>query len=256
MTLQKMSGWFLGLFVGLAVSQAYAEYRSPNGDALADIMDPATPYRVSATALPTQPLALAPEMTGPPAWMLTSGDSSKASQRASNSYFLTAALSEGAEPWSVARLIREQAATMGPMDSGEQKKPAAEEGEAKSGSSFVAYLWKLLIVMPALGVGLIAFDLRGHRKDDDDDSQGPPVKIYPSRAAKAAVPAPLAALGLDDKCCEEDVKKAYRVRAKNSHPDRGGDSRQFLELQRNFEQAVRFVRAAAVRAAWQSQPAY
>lgn len=52
-------------------------------------------------------------------------------------------------------------------------------------------------------------------------------------------------LGLDDACTEEQVLAAYRERVKSLHPDRGGDLRQFLRLQRHFEQAMHLARARA-----------
>lgn len=52
-------------------------------------------------------------------------------------------------------------------------------------------------------------------------------------------------LGLDDACTEEQVLAAYRERVKSLHPDRGGDLKQFLRLQRHFEQAMHLARTRA-----------
>jgi hypothetical protein len=52
-------------------------------------------------------------------------------------------------------------------------------------------------------------------------------------------------LGLDHACTEEQVLAAYRERVKALHPDRGGDLRQFLRLQRHFEQAMHLARTRA-----------
>jgi hypothetical protein len=46
------------------------------------------------------------------------------------------------------------------------------------------------------------------------------------------------ALGLNMPCTTEDVLEAYRERVKVLHPDRGGSRREFLLLQRHFEEAM------------------
>lgn len=55
-------------------------------------------------------------------------------------------------------------------------------------------------------------------------------------------PACLRTFGLALPCTEEEVLTAYRERAKEMHPDRGGDLQQFLQLQKHFEEALRLVR--------------
>lgn len=52
----------------------------------------------------------------------------------------------------------------------------------------------------------------------------------------------LKALGLELPCTEADVMTAYRERAKELHPDRGGELDDFLQLQRYFEQSLKLVR--------------
>ena len=52
-------------------------------------------------------------------------------------------------------------------------------------------------------------------------------------------------LGLTLPCTEEDVMEAYREKAKEMHPDRGGKLEDFLRLQRYFEQALQLVRKEA-----------
>jgi hypothetical protein len=49
------------------------------------------------------------------------------------------------------------------------------------------------------------------------------------------------ALGLTMPCTSEEVLAAYRRKVKRLHPDRGGDRRQFLQLQAHFEQAMALV---------------
>src|SRR3954464_9673470 len=46
------------------------------------------------------------------------------------------------------------------------------------------------------------------------------------------------ALGLKLPCTTDEVLSAYRTKVKEVHPDRGGDSREFLRLQQYFEQAM------------------
>jgi hypothetical protein len=49
------------------------------------------------------------------------------------------------------------------------------------------------------------------------------------------------ALGLTLPCTADDILAAYRRKVKKLHPDRGGDRRQFLQLQLHFEQALALV---------------
>ena len=46
------------------------------------------------------------------------------------------------------------------------------------------------------------------------------------------------ALGLTMPCTTEEVLEAYRERVKVLHPDRGGNRKEFLLLQRHFEEAM------------------
>jgi hypothetical protein len=59
--------------------------------------------------------------------------------------------------------------------------------------------------------------------------------------AERETPACLAAFGLARGCSEDELLEAYRTRVKMLHPDRGGDQRRFLILQRQFEQASRYI---------------
>ncbi|MEM9352585.1 MAG: hypothetical protein AAGA92_06200 [Planctomycetota bacterium] len=53
----------------------------------------------------------------------------------------------------------------------------------------------------------------------------------------------LEALGLQLPCTEEEVLAAYRSRVKAMHPDRGGEIDSFLQLQKQFDQAMYLVRS-------------
>lgn len=61
--------------------------------------------------------------------------------------------------------------------------------------------------------------------------------------ARNDTPRAIAALGLRSGCSEEDLKRAYRGRVKQLHPDHGGDQRRFLLLQAHFEEALSIVRS-------------
>jgi hypothetical protein len=49
------------------------------------------------------------------------------------------------------------------------------------------------------------------------------------------------ALGLTMPCSTDEVLAAYRQKVKSLHPDRGGNRRDFLRLQRHFEEAMALV---------------
>ncbi len=51
-------------------------------------------------------------------------------------------------------------------------------------------------------------------------------------------------------CSPEDVKQAYLAKAKTAHPDAGGDTQQFVELQTAYERAMEFTRFHAGRSKW------
>jgi hypothetical protein len=72
-------------------------------------------------------------------------------------------------------------------------------------------------------------------------------RILTSPSARSVVDAPpcLAYFGLTANCTPDDVRKAYRCRAMELHPDRGGSEAEFVELQRNYEDALRIVPIAA-----------
>ncbi len=55
-------------------------------------------------------------------------------------------------------------------------------------------------------------------------------------------PVCLKMLGLRMPCSEEDIKRAYRQRAEQLHPDRGGDRQQFMRLKQYLDQSLQIVR--------------
>ncbi len=59
--------------------------------------------------------------------------------------------------------------------------------------------------------------------------------------AKIYTPRAIAAFGLQMPCTEEDLKRAYRQKVKELHPDHGGDQRRFMILQAQFEEALKLV---------------
>jgi hypothetical protein len=63
--------------------------------------------------------------------------------------------------------------------------------------------------------------------------------------ARHHTPRAVAALGLRMPCTQDDLKRAYRARVKQLHPDHGGDERRFLILQANFEEAMALVRSGS-----------
>jgi hypothetical protein len=57
-------------------------------------------------------------------------------------------------------------------------------------------------------------------------------------------------LGLLPPYTTEDVHKAYRARAQEAHPDRGGSNEQFARLQEAYEQAQQYVGFVGARRDW------
>ena len=85
-----------------------------------------------------------------------------------------------------------------------------------------------------------------------------PVGDRPADATHPATPRPpdphfpsfLTVLGLRPPVTLEDVKQAYLAKAMTLHPDRGGDPRQFMLLQKAFDEANEFVRFKAGKLEW------
>lgn len=68
--------------------------------------------------------------------------------------------------------------------------------------------------------------------------------MSPNRPAFAVV------LGLLPPYTMEDVKRAYREKVKDSHPDRGGDRNEFERIQRAFEEAGEYLKFRSDRRIW------
>jgi hypothetical protein len=64
------------------------------------------------------------------------------------------------------------------------------------------------------------------------------------------VPACLAELGLRPPVTLEDVKQTYLARARELHPDRGGDPAAFIRLQAAFEEANEYVKFKGSKLEW------
>lgn len=81
------------------------------------------------------------------------------------------------------------------------------------------------------------FDLGGHLVEGSLD-----FRLFRSlteeEGPSCEVPACLKKLGLTLPCSVYAVKRAYRELAMTAHPDRGGDSRQFIELHQAYRQAL------------------
>jgi hypothetical protein len=101
----------------------------------------------------------------------------------------------------------------------------------------------LALLAPALGYVFMVVDYRAYVRSlrralvRVAGAARDPVAAW----AERETPACLAAFGLVRGCSEADLLEAYRARVKKLHPDRGGDQRRFLALQRQFEQASRYI---------------
>ncbi|MCA9169094.1 MAG: J domain-containing protein [Planctomycetales bacterium] len=104
-------------------------------------------------------------------------------------------------------------------------------------------LLSVIIVLPLLGYWLTILDIRRYLRA----LRGVLMVVSQVRYRVPAwsqreTPNCLRAFGLQLPCNEHELKEAYRRRAKELHPDRGGDIHKFLTLQQQFEQAQHFLR--------------
>jgi hypothetical protein len=101
----------------------------------------------------------------------------------------------------------------------------------------------LALIAPALGYVFMVVDYRAYLRSlrralvRVSGAARDPFAAWAGRET----PACLASFGLPRDCTENDLLEAYRRRVKKLHPDRGGDQRRFLALQRQFEQASRYI---------------
>lgn len=65
----------------------------------------------------------------------------------------------------------------------------------------------------------------------------------PEPETKRGVPPCIERLGLSYPCTVADVKRAFRLLAKDAHPDRGGDAKEFIEIQSAYEKALSLLAA-------------
>ncbi len=100
----------------------------------------------------------------------------------------------------------------------------------------------VVIGLPLLGHWFMILDIRTYLRALRG-ALGRITHVFPGLPmwARYQTPGCLRSLGLELPCSEEDVKTAYRNLAETHHPDRGGDRRIFLRLQRQFEKSLEFL---------------
>jgi hypothetical protein len=72
----------------------------------------------------------------------------------------------------------------------------------------------------------------------------------PNHDASTERPAFAVTLGLLPPYTMDDVKRAYREKVKDAHPDRGGDRAEFDRIQRAFDEAGAYLKFRADRRLW------
>ena len=113
----------------------------------------------------------------------------------------------------------------------------------------IAFL-ALLIGIPALGYFFMVLDFRAILRRLRRGLIRVGYYLYDTPEwARAETPRSIKVLGLRLPCTEEDLKRAYRKRVKQLHPDHGGDERRFLLLQAQFEEAASDRRQPSARPA-------
>ena len=105
--------------------------------------------------------------------------------------------------------------------------------------AIVAVYLAVIIGLPVFGYVLMYIDWRAQyrrlRRALVLVSSYP--KILPDWVRRETPPC-LDAFGLRIPFTQDELLAAYRERVKETHPDRGGDRKRFLRLQRFFEQAL------------------
>jgi hypothetical protein len=126
--------------------------------------------------------------------------------------------------------------------------PPSEWPDGVDTAALVAYA-AVAFGLPVLGYCVMAVDIRRYLRSLRRalvvvvQAASPSAPYWSARGR----PPCLQALDLDLPCTEEQVLAAYRRRVKQLHPDRGGDLRQFLRLQKHFEQAMYLARTHSRR---------
>jgi hypothetical protein len=102
----------------------------------------------------------------------------------------------------------------------------------------VAFL-SLVVLLPAVGYVFMWLDFRAYLRSL---RRGLILAAHSFRGipawARHQTPRSVAALGLMMPCTVDDLKRAYRSKVMQLHPDRGGDQRRFMMLQAEFEEAL------------------
>ena len=97
----------------------------------------------------------------------------------------------------------------------------------------------LVVLLPALGYVFMVLDFRAYLRSLRRGLILAAQSFHGIPAwARHQTPRSIAALGLMMPCTVGDLKRAYRGKVMQLHPDRGGDQRRFLLLQAEFEEAL------------------
>ena len=117
-------------------------------------------------------------------------------------------------------------------------------------ATITAFYLALVFGVPLAGYVLMALDFRAYlrslRRTLAVVADWVPATPYWALRER---PPCLITLDLFPPITEAEVMVAYRERVKQLHPDRGGDLRKFLQLQRHFEQALNLACQQAKRSA-------
>lgn len=80
-----------------------------------------------------------------------------------------------------------------------------------------------------------------------------PISPYVTHSGKRNKPKrneAITKLGLSLPVSEQDVKQAYLAKARSAHPDHGGSTSEFVEIQRAFEEAIEIAKRNGKRLPW------
>jgi hypothetical protein len=107
----------------------------------------------------------------------------------------------------------------------------------------VAIFLAIAVGIPALGYACLVADFRAYMRSLRR-ALVRVVNYLPALPnwARSHTPRCFVPFGLKFPCTQEELMAAYRAQVKELHPDRGGDRKRFLILQRFFEEALELVR--------------